>query len=120
MCWKEFFGRIFIALLCIHIHIFAILTHAHSSFNVRERSPVVLFPNSVVPFLQAKSKLIELYAFIESTTKQLLVKVDDMAALQKCMEVLRDFRAEESHIDMIITPILDMYEVGDNRCSLQF
>ena len=55
--------------------------------------------------------MMDLYGFMDSTTKLLQVKVDDMATLQACMDVLRDFRAEESHIDMKTTPIQDMYEV---------
>ena len=62
---------------------------------------------------QAKAKLVALYAFMEATSRQLSVKVEDMATLKRNMDVLREFRAEESHIDMIITPILDMYQVCD-------
>ncbi len=50
---------------------------------------------------------------MDSTTKLLRAKVEDMSSLQKCMEVLREFRAKESQIDTVITPLLDMYEV---RC----
>ncbi len=48
---------------------------------------------------------------MDSTTKLLRAKVEDMSSLQKCMEVLREFRAKESQIDTVITPLLDMYEV---------
>jgi hypothetical protein len=52
-----------------------------------------------------------MYAFMDATARQLRAKVEDMAGLKKSMDVLKEFRATESHIDMAITPLLDMYQV---------
>ena len=61
---------------------------------------------------EAKSMLISLNDYITNITHQLQQKVDGLDSLSHVMKVLRELRAQESFVEMKMSPIFDLYQVG--------
>jgi dynein heavy chain len=60
---------------------------------------------------EAKSMLSQLHDYITSTTHKLTKKVEGLDSLSFVMDVLRELRAQESFVEMKISPIMDLYQV---------